>query len=93
MSQAMNRFVPIVVRDRDGEFVVDIPLRSNRGMSDLDTDVDPKFGGSNGEPYAVPLGPPPQHGEFTVSVVDENETARSTMEYRFNCYDADGDLP
>jgi len=88
-----DRFAAVVVRDRDGELVADVPLRSNRRMSDLDTDVDPTFGGSNGELYAVPLGPPPQHGEFTVSVVDENGTARSTMEYRFNCYDADGDLP
>lgn len=88
-----DRFATVVVRDRDGELVADIPLRSNRRMSDLDTDVDPKFGGSNGELYAVPLGPPPQHGKFTVSIVDESGAALSTMEYRFNCYAANGDLP
>ncbi|WP_200840270.1 hypothetical protein [Halorubrum sp. JWXQ-INN 858] len=88
-----DRFAAVVVRDRDGGLVADVPLRDNRDMSDLDTDVDPKFSGSDGELYAVPLGPPPQHGDVTVSVVDENGTALSTAEYRFNCYDADGNLP
>lgn len=88
-----DRFSAIVVRDRDGGLIADVPLRDNRNMSDLTVDVDPKFSGSDGALYAVPLGSPPQHGNITVSVVDEHGTAQSTAEYRFNCYDADGELP
>lgn len=54
-----DRFMAIVVRERDGDLVADVPLWSNRRMSGLETDVDTKFGGSNGELYVVSLGPPP----------------------------------
>lgn len=81
----------IVVRNRDNDLVADIPLESNRYMSE----TDPNFPTSmpDGELYAVPLGPPPQHGDVTVELVDAEGTVTSVSETRFNCYATDGDLP
>lgn len=92
-APASDAFTSIVVRDRDGNLVADVPLRDNRNMSSLDPSVKPSFDRGDAALYAVPLGPPPQHGTVTVDVLDDAETPVSSVEYRFNCYDADGDLP
>lgn len=84
-------FTDLVVRNRDGGMVADIPLRDNRYMSE----TDPAFPSSipDGELYAVPLGPPPQHGEYSVELVDADGTVVSNATTRFNCYAWDGELP
>ena len=86
-------FEAIVVRDRDGELVVSIPLDTNRGMSRLDPADFPVFSSEGGELYAVPLGSPPQHGSFEVSLVDPVGDPLETGEIQFNCYSYDGDIP
>ena len=80
-----------VVRNRDGDLVADVPLDDNRMMSRLDPADHPKF--DDGELYAVPLGPPPQHAALSVEIVDADGTVRDEGSVRFNCYDYDGDLP
>lgn len=92
-APASDEFTSIVIRNRDGDLVADVPLRDNREMSDLEPSVKPFFDRDDAELYAVPLGPPPQHGRFTVEIVDDTDTPVSSGSYRFNCYDADGELP
>ena len=82
----------VVVRNRDGDLVADVPIADNRDMSDLDTDVDSYFRG-DGELYAVPLGPPPQHAVFDLEVLDPDGEVVQTVHIEFNCYAADGELP
>jgi hypothetical protein len=81
------------VRDSDGDLVASVPLMDNRDMTRLDPADHPFFEGAGGELYAVPLGPPPVHGEYTVSLVGPEGTRRSTLSIRFNCYADDGRLP
>ena len=66
---------------------------NDRGMSSLDPEDYPVFGSSSGELYAVPLGPPPVHGEYTVSLVSSEGEQIATTSLRFNCYAEDGTLP
>lgn len=88
-----DEMTAIVVRNRDGDLVADVPLRENRDMSDLEPDIDPTFGDTGGELYAVQLGQPPQHAALDVQIVDSNGTAVDSASYRFNCYRPDGELP
>lgn len=81
------------IRDSDDALVASVPLMHNRGMSSLDPDDYAVFGSRSGELYAVPLGPPPVHGEYTVSLVSSDGDRVATARLRFNCYAADGRLP
>lgn len=81
------------VRDSDDDLVASIPLLSNRAMSELDPEAYPVFGSDDGELYAVPLGRPPVHGEYTVSLVTPDDVRISTARLRFNCYADGGALP
>ncbi|MFC7021260.1 MULTISPECIES: hypothetical protein [Haloarcula] len=81
------------IRDSDDTLVASVPLMSNRGMSSLDPEDYPVFGSSSGELYAVPLGPPPVHGEYTVSLMGSEGEQIATTRLRFNCYAEDGTLP
>jgi hypothetical protein len=81
------------VRDSDDDLVASVPLMDNRDMTRLDPADYPFFEGEGGELYAVPLGPPPVHGEYTVALVGPEGTRRSTLSIRFNCYADDGSLP
>jgi hypothetical protein len=81
------------VRDSDDDLVASVPLMSNRGMSSLDPEDYSVFGSSSGELYAVPLGPPPIHGEYTVSLIGSDADQIATASLRFNCYAEDGTLP
>ena len=85
------RFVE--VRDRDDDLVGAIPLNDNRGMSRLDTDEFSILGSDSGEVYALPLGRPPVHGAYTVSLITESGESVATATKRFNCYAYDGSLP
>ncbi|SFC00365.1 hypothetical protein SAMN05444422_103447 [Halobiforma haloterrestris] len=82
----------VVVRNRDGDLVADVPIRDNREMSALEPDIDPAFD-EDGELYAVRLGAPPQHGDFDLEVVDPEGEIVQSVHTRFNCYDPDGELP
>ena len=62
-------------------------------MSELEAEDYSTFGSSSGELYAVPLGPPPIHGEYTVSLVNPDAEQIATASLRFNCYAEDGTLP
>lgn len=88
-----DEFDSIVVRNRDQDLIADIPLRDNRGMSSLDPDDYPILSSSDGELYAVTLGPPPYHADLTIEVHDPDGETYHTTEYRVNCYTPDGDLP
>lgn len=88
-----ERFHAVRIRDADGTLVGSIPLANNRELSSLDPDEYGVFASGDGELYAVPLGPPPVHGEYTVSLVDPNDERIATARVRFNCYAQDGDLP
>jgi hypothetical protein len=81
------------IRDSDDNHVASIPLMSNRGMSSLDPEDHSVFGSSSGELYAVPLGPPPVHGEYTVSLISSDADRIATASLRFNCYAEGGTLP
>lgn len=81
----------VVVRNRDGDLLADVPIEDNRDMSALEPDIDPYF--DDGELYAVPLGPPPQHGVFELQAVDPDGEVVQTMRYQFNCYASNGELP
>lgn len=81
------------IRDGADDPVASVPLMDNREMSSLDPDDYPVFGSDNGELYAVPLGLPPVHGEYTVSVVSPDGERLATARTRVNCYAEDGDLP
>lgn len=82
----------VEVRNRDGDLVASVPLDDNRNMSDLDPSDYDKLR-EEGELYTVPLGPRPQHGVVTVSVVDPDGEPIDSADLRFNCYDPDGELP
>jgi len=88
-----NEFDSIVVRNRDQDLVADIPLRDNRGMSSLDPDDYPNLPRSDGELYAVTLGPPPHHADLTIEVHNPDGGVHHTTEYRHNCYSPEGELP
>lgn len=81
------------IRDSDDNLVASIPLMSNREMSSLDPEDHSVFGSSRGELYAVPLGPPPVHGAYTVSLIGSDADHIATARLRFNCYAEDGRLP
>jgi hypothetical protein len=81
------------IRDRDDTLVASVPLMSNREMSSLDPEDYSVFGSSSGELYAVPLGPPPVHGEYTVSLTNPDAEQIATARLRFNCYAENGTLP
>jgi hypothetical protein len=83
----------LVVRNRDDELVASIPLDSNREMSRLSHEDYNFLGPDDGELYAVLLGQPPVHGEYTVSLLDSDEQRLESVEMRFNCYDWDGSIP
>lgn len=81
------------IRDPDDDLIASIPLLDNRDMSSLDSGDYSVFGSEEGELYAVPLGPPPVHGEFTVSIVNPQNSQITSARIRFNCYAYDGGLP
>lgn len=81
------------IRDSDDNLVTSVPLIENRGMSSLDPEDYSVFGSGSGELYAVPLGPPPIHGEYTVSLISSDADQLATARLRFNCYAEDGTLP
>jgi hypothetical protein len=83
----------LVVRNRDGELVASIPLDSNRDMSRLSHEDYAFFGPDDGELYAVLLGQPPVHGEYTVTLLDSDDETLESVQTRFNCYDWDGSIP
>lgn len=82
----------IEVRNADEDLLASVPLDDNRSMSDLDPSDHDKLR-EEGELYTVPLGTRPQHGVFTVSIVDSGGEALESVGLRFNCYDPDGELP
>ncbi len=81
------------IRDSDDTLVASVPLMTDRGMSSLDPEDYSVFGSSRGELYAVPLGPPPVHGEYTASLMSSEGEQLATASLRFNCYAEDGTLP
>lgn len=83
----------MMIRDSDDNLVASVPLMSNRGMSGLEAEDYSVFGSSSGELYAVPLGPPPVHGEYTVSLINSDDEQMETASLRFNCYAEGGRLP
>ncbi|MDS0301351.1 hypothetical protein NDI76_21700 [Halogeometricum sp. S1BR25-6] len=83
----------IRVRDIDNNLITSIPLSNNRDMSGLDPEDYSIFSSEEGELYAVPLGHPPVHGEYTVSLVDSDDDVRATERLQFNCYADGGTLP
>lgn len=87
-----DRYHAVRIRDSDGTLVASVPLINNREMSSLEPE-DKSFISSTGELYAVPLGPPPVHGDYTVSVTDPDDEQIATHSLRFNCYADDGRLP
>ena len=86
-------FEAITIRNRDGKLVSSIPLMNNREMSRIDPEDYSVLGSEEGELYAVPLGPPPVHGDFDISLVGSNDVVVVSAELRFNCYSYDGSLP
>ena len=88
-----ERYHAVKIRDSDDTLVASVPLISNRGMSSLNPEDYSVFGSSSGELYAVPLGPPPVHGEYTVSLINPDAEQIATASLRFNCYAEDGTLP
>lgn len=88
-----ERYHAVKIRDSDDTLVASVPLFSNRGMSSLDPEDYSVFGSSSGELYAVPLGPPPVHGEYTVSLTDPDAEQIATASVRFNCYAEGETLP
>jgi hypothetical protein len=88
-----DAFGAVRVRDGDRNLAASIPLLPNREMSSLDPAEYSGFGSSSGELYAVPLGYPPVHGEYTVSLVTPDDEQVETASIRFNCYAEDGELP
>ncbi len=88
-----ERYHTVRIRDSDDFLVASIPLMSNRGMSSLDPEDYSIFGSSSGELYAVPLGQPPVHDEFTASLISSEDEQIATASLRFNCYAEDGTLP
>ncbi len=83
----------MIIRNRDGDMIADIPLRDNRNASEISPDIHPRYRDGEGELYAVQIGPPPQHGNFLVEIWDHEGEILDSMEFRFNCYTDDGNLP
>ena len=83
----------VQIRDASDHLVASIPLMDNRNMSSLDPSDYPIFDPESGALYSVPLGPPPIHGEFTVTLISSNGEQIATAETRFNCYADDGAFP
>lgn len=88
-----DRYHAVDVRDRDGTLVTSIPLEDNRDMNRLTQDDFPVLSSEDDELYGVPLGSPPVHGEFTVSLIAPDDETIATATTRFNCYSHDGSLP
>jgi hypothetical protein len=88
-----DAFGAISVRDSDEHLVASIPLLPNREMSSLDPADYSAFSSSSGELYALPLGRPPVHGAYTVSLVGPDDDPVETERIRFNCYAEGGELP
>jgi len=88
-----DQYRAVVVRNRDGGLVGSIPLAPNRDMSRLSADEHSVFGSTDGELYAQTLGPPPVHGEYSVSLVGPDDEQLATESVSFNCYSDDGSLP
>ncbi|WP_128478661.1 hypothetical protein [Halorussus pelagicus] len=86
-------FIAVRVEDADGSLVASVPLDENRDMSELDPEDHNIFASNTGELYAIPLGPPPQHGRFTVAAVGPDGDRLNSIEFQFNCYSPDGSLP
>ena len=83
----------VQIRDASDHLIASIPLMDNRNMSSLDPNDYPIFDPESGALYSVPLGPPPIHGEFTVTLIGSNGEQIATAETRFNCYAEDGAFP
>lgn len=83
----------VQIRDATGELVTSIPLMDNRDMSRLEPEDYDIFTADSGALYAVPLGPPPVHGEFTARLIGADGEQLATARLRFNCYAKDGNLP
>lgn len=83
----------VEIRDSDDHLIASIPLLDDRDMSRLEPDDHSVFGSDSGELYAVPMGPPPIHGEYSVSLVNPDGDPLTTASIRFNCYAEDGKLP
>lgn len=81
------------IRDSDNTLIASVPLTNNRGMSSLDPEDHSLFGSSSGELYAVPLGSPPVHAEYNVSLISSEDEQIATASVQFNCYADDGSLP
>jgi hypothetical protein len=94
-DQAVTEEMYHAVRIRNGadDLIASVPLMDNREMSGLDPEDYPVFGSDSGELYAVTLGPPPVHGEYTVSLISADGERIATARARFNCYAEDGTLP
>jgi hypothetical protein len=90
---AEEMYHAVSIRNSDDDLVASVPLVDNRGMSDLDPDEYSVFGSRGGELYAVPLGHPPVHGTYAVSLVSTGGEQLATARLRFNCYTEDGTLP
>jgi hypothetical protein len=88
-----ERYHAVRIRDSDGDLVASVPLVNNREMSSLDPEDYSVFGSSSGELYAVPLGRPPVHGEYTISLTDPDSEQIASASVRFNCYTEGGTLP
>lgn len=88
-----DQYDTVEVRNSDGTLVSSIPLEENRDMNRLDQDDFPVLQSTDGELYAVPLGHPPVHGEFTTSIVSSDDETIASETIRFNCYSEDGSLP
>ncbi|MEZ3117377.1 hypothetical protein RYH80_15790 [Halobaculum sp. MBLA0147] len=83
-----DRFHAIRIRDAADELVASIPLFANRDMSRLEHSDYGILTEGSGELYAVSLGRPPVHGEFTVALVDTDGEPLATSTEQFNCYTA-----
>lgn len=88
-----DRYHPIRIEDGSEDLVASIPLVDNREMSSLDPSDVSVFTSATGELYAVPLGPPPVHGAYTVSLVSSDGEQLASAGKGFNCYAEDGALP
>jgi hypothetical protein len=93
-EQAVSKdtFHTVRIRNAAGDLVSSIPLMENRNMSRLETEDYDIFSDS-GELYAVPLGSPPVHGEFTVAMLNSDGEQIATAQTRFNCYAKEEYLP
>jgi hypothetical protein len=87
-----DRYHAIRIEDGSEDLVASIPLMDNRNMSGLDPSDFSVFTSATGELYAEPLGPPPVHGAYTVSLVSSAGERLASARKRFNCYAEDGTL-